>query len=583
MLNWIHRIRLNLGHKIAIALIIFLFLAIIMSIIGQRIANNFEEAAQEMVTLNYYETFINLQYQEQLKYLLLNGRIDSLIADKVEFDHMNLNAYHSFKEMIWACQPHKTFQVDRNKALNLHQIYDKSSNHMLDKVTEGILIRKENILLARQISGTLNAKPAAQSAIFAFYEAIANEYQYSITNDTADYLSFQKNIELAKTQASSGKFTEIAEKISQYGANASELIILNKKISTLVNASEQAWKNTWDYPYQMKTVIHRYMGELASSIKTSYTIIVLLIIILGSAFTFFITKNISSGARQNLQALENIAEGNLNISIDKILLKRSDEFGKLANAMQLMADKLREIINKIGESTENVKTSSLQLEGTSDEISKGANTQAASLEEISSSMEEMVSNIEQNTEHATGAQKMTSSVVQDIEKVNTTSLKSIDSIREITAKIAIINDIAFQTNLLALNAAVEAARAGEHGKGFAVVALEVRRLAERSRTAADEIHQISARSVGVTEEASKLLSDLIPLIKSTAQTVQEIAFASLEQRNGVEQINNAIQSLNQVTQENASTAEELSGKSAEMNNMAQDLANKIAYFDHEGS
>ena len=581
MLNWIHSIRLNLGQKIAIALVIFLFMAIVMSFIGQRIANNFEEAAQEMVTLGYYETFINLQYQEQLKYLLINGSADTVKADKVEFDHMNLNAYHSFKEMIWACQPHKSFQVDRNKSISLHQVYDKTSNYLLDKVTEGTLIRKENIQLAKQISNTLKAKPLAQKAISSFYEAITNEYQYNITNDTADYLLFKKNIELAKSQVSSEGLDEMANKISRYGENAKELITLNKKINTLASTSEQAWKNTWDYPYQMKTVIHRYMGELGSSIKIWYTIIVLLIIILGSLFAYFITKNISIGAKQNLKALEEISEGNLNISIGDNLLDRSDEFGKLANAMKLMADKLKDIIAEIGESTENVKNSSLQLEGTSEEISKGANTQAASLEEISSSMEEIVSNIEQNTEHATDAQKMTTNVVQDIEKVNATSLKSIESIREIATKITIINDIAFQTNLLALNAAVEAARAGEHGKGFAVVALEVRRLAERSRIAADEIHQISARSVSVTEEASKLLSDLIPHVKSTAQTVQEIAAASLEQRNGVEQINSAIQSLNQVTQENASTAEELSGKSSEMNGMAQSLASQIGYFNHE--
>jgi methyl-accepting chemotaxis protein len=323
------------------------------------------------------------------------------------------------------------------------------------------------------------------------------------------------------------------------------------------------------------------MGELGNNIKNSYLVIVLLIIVLGGIYTYLIIKNITKGAKHNLEALEAISNGNLNVTMEESILSRSDEFGSLALALQNMVGKLKDIISEISHSSENVKNSALQLEGSSEEISKGANTQAASLEEISSSMEEMVSNIEQNAEHSLQAQKLAVAVTDEVEKVNESSVNSIQSIQEITAKISIINDIAFQTNLLALNAAVEAARAGEHGKGFAVVASEVRRLAERSRLAADEIHTISARSIEVSEKASKLLSDIIPNIKNTAKIVQEITAASLEQRTGVEQINGAIQQLNQITQQNASTSEELTAKSEEMNDMAKDLANKVSYFHQE--
>ena len=581
MLKRIKNRKFSLGQRIALALGTFLSLAIIMSVIGQQIANSSEEAAQEMVTLNYYETFINLQYQEELKFAYINGRIDTLAANKVEFDHMNLNAYHSFKEMRWACIPHSTFQVDRNKSLALHLQYDKTGNATIDAVMEGSLIRKENVGLIREIKESLKSSPSGQRILPLIYEAITNEHEYGITNDTAEYIAFVENIQNAKQLAISGKYTAVSNKLLQYGTNVKDLIILDKKTMTLINASEQTWKATWDYPYQMKTVIHRYMVELGKKIKTLYLIIVLLIILLGSAFTFFITRNISTGAAKNLEALEAISDGNLNVEFDERILSRSDEFGKLANAMQTMADKLRSIINDISKSAENVQNSASQLSSSSNEISKGANMQAASLEEISSSMEEIVSNIEQNADHATTVQKMALGVSTDMEKVNATSEKSIQSIREITTKISIINDIAFQTNLLALNAAVEAARAGEHGKGFAVVALEVRRLAERTRIASDEIHQISARCVEVTEEASRQLTDIIPNIKNTAQIVQQIAVASIEQRGGVEQINNAIQSLNQITQQNASTSVELSSKSEEMDDMAKNLTDQISYFDHD--
>ncbi|HYX08185.1 MAG TPA: methyl-accepting chemotaxis protein, partial [Bacteroidales bacterium] len=142
----------------------------------------------------------------------------------------------------------------------------------------------------------------------------------------------------------------------------------------------------------------------------------------------------------------------------------------------------------------------------------------------------------------------------------------------------IINDIAFQTNILALNAAVEAARAGEHGKGFAVVAAEVRKLAERSKVAADEIVSLSVKSVKTTEDAGNMIDDLIPEIQKTARLVQEITAASLEQNSGADQVNGAIQQLNQVTQQNAAASEELATSAEEMANQAEQLRDSISFF-----
>jgi methyl-accepting chemotaxis protein len=144
--------------------------------------------------------------------------------------------------------------------------------------------------------------------------------------------------------------------------------------------------------------------------------------------------------------------------------------------------------------------------------------------------------------------------------------------------VSIIEEIAYQTNLLALNAAIEAARAGEHGKGFAVVATEVRKLAERSQTAAKEISNLAGTSVKVAERSGQQLEELVPSIRKTADLVQEVAAASAEQSAGVAQINKAMAQVDQVTQRNASAAEELASTAEEMAAQAEALQQLVGHF-----
>ena len=270
---------------------------------------------------------------------------------------------------------------------------------------------------------------------------------------------------------------------------------------------------------------------------------------------------------------EEIAAGNLQVSAKE----RSGQ-DKLMQALSSMINGLTEVVENVKNTAENVTKGSKELSSNSDQISQGANKQAASAEEASSSMEQMTSNIKQNAENALQTEKIALQSAENAKVGGKAVAETVSAMKEIAGKISIIEEIARQTNLLALNAAIEAARAGEHGKGFAVVASEVRKLAERSQTAAAEINKLSAASVEVAENAGEMLTKLVPDITKTSELVQEITAASNEQNSGAEQINKAIQQLDQVIQQNASASEELSSTAAGLTSQAEQLMSVIGFF-----
>lgn len=301
-------------------------------------------------------------------------------------------------------------------------------------------------------------------------------------------------------------------------------------------------------------------------------------IILGIILAVVLTRSVTTGLKRSVQFAEQVASGDLTTDLEEEYLHRKDEIGTLSKSLSNMVGKLREIVESILNGSESIASASQQMASTSQEMSQSASEQASSVEEVSSSMEEMVSNIQQNADNSQQTEKIASNAAVGIREGSEATNTAVTSMKNIADKIRIINDIAFQTNILALNAAVEAARAGEHGKGFAVVAAEVRKLAERSKVAADEIDDLSKNGVAVAEKAGTKLNEIVPEIEKTAKLVQEISAASIEQNNGADQVNNAVQQVNNATQQNAAASEEIATSSEELASQAESLKDIINYF-----
>lgn len=253
-------------------------------------------------------------------------------------------------------------------------------------------------------------------------------------------------------------------------------------------------------------------------------------------------------------------------------------FGKLADRFNVLMDTVSNTIRDVRAAAEQLTSASEQVSATSLSLSQSASGQAASVEQTSAALEEMTSSIQKNSNSAIKTDAMAQQSATEAEEGGEAVAQTVEAMRSIAAKIAIIDDIAYQTNLLALNAAIEASRAGEHGRGFAVVAAEVRKLAERSQSASMEIKELAGNSVTMAEKAGQMLAQMMPSIHQTSELVQGISAASGEQADGVRQINSAMGLLNTTTQQNASASEQLSATAEELSAQATQLQELMSFF-----
>ncbi|WP_332877988.1 methyl-accepting chemotaxis protein [Massilia sp. S19_KUP03_FR1] len=338
------------------------------------------------------------------------------------------------------------------------------------------------------------------------------------------------------------------------------------------------------------------MGALLATAEKEFTVVAWLVAVglalalcLVAGVHFMLRATVLVPLERAVVLLDQVAHGDLTARIDE---SGDSEVNRLLIAVGRMQQDLLSTVTRVRHGAEVINVGAKEIAAGNMELSSRTETQASSLEETAASMEELTSTVRQNSENAQQARTLvegaSSTAAQGgdvMQKVVVTMNDINASSRKIVDITSVIDGIAFQTNILALNAAVEAARAGEQGRGFAVVASEVRNLAQRSAAAAKEIKVLIDHSVDnirlgteLVERAGTTMNTLVENVHQVTQIVGEIAVASREQSEGIDQVNIAIVQMDQVTQQNAALVEEAAAATQSLQEQATELTATVSVF-----
>ena len=351
---------------------------------------------------------------------------------------------------------------------------------------------------------------------------------------------------------------------------------------------------------ELLTLQRQQIDQTAADIESTYETSRILLIVLSVIATclsvtcaWLITHSIKTPLIEATNVAKKMAQGDLSHTVN---IQRQDEIGELMEAINGISVGLSHVISDVRQGTETINIAASEIASGNADLSARTESQASSLEETASSMEELTSTVKQNADNARQANQLVvtaTGVAMKGGDVVEQVVKTMGSIRESSNKIvdiiSVIDGIAFQTNILALNAAVEAARAGEQGRGFAVVASEVGNLAQRSASAAKEIKTLIDNSVNqvvhggkLVDSAGETMKEIVTSVQHVADIMSEITSASQEQSSGIEQVNIAINEMDEMTQQNAALVEEAAAAAESMREQSTKLSHIVAQFKVAG-
>lgn len=410
----------------------------------------------------------------------------------------------------------------------------------------------------------------------------------------SEYISTIKPLEGSEAYLLSSQGTIIANSnLNKLGSNISKQIPQIKDIKRQAKTDKSFESDIEDVSYTLtlapvtvgnisepwylliktptKTLVSK-ANELMNYLLLFGTLALVIVIVAVSIVSQAITKPVINSAK----ITSGISSGDLTISL--AMKHEKDELDLLNNSLYNMTVKLTSIVSIIRDISNKIKSSSGTLEKESSDLLKASALMANSSEDVATALEQISANIEQNTENAKTTATLSNTALKSVQHSNKSTQRLREAMGAVAERISIIQDIASQTNILSLNAAVEAARAGDAGKGFSVVATEVKKLADRSQTAAKEIEKLSKRAFMISEKTGYDMENLVPEIEKTTNLVNSISSANIEQSAGINQITLAIHELNQGTQEHIKFADRLSKSADELSELAEHLHNQLNYF-----